>query len=482
MSEDQGITVKKSENFSEWYTQVIQKAELADYTLVSGCMVLRPWAYALWENIQKIVDEKIKALGHKNVYFPMLIPESLLKKESEHVEGFIPEVAWVTQGGNEKLAERLAIRPTSETIIYSSYSKWVRSWRDLPLLLNQWCNVVRWEFKNPRPFLRTREFLWQEGHTVHATKEDADREVKMILLEVYKDMAENSLAISAVYGTKTEKEKFPGALYTTTFEAIMPDGKALQMGTSHNLGQNFAKAFDIQFVDRDEKKKYAWQTSWGVTTRLIGALIMAHGDDKGLVLPPKVAPIQAVIVPILFEKTKKDVLAAAEKVQYSLEEAGVRSHLDSRDAYSPGYKFNEWELKGVPLRIEIGPRDMKNGEAVLVRRDSGEKRIVKISGLKNAVSIALESIQASLLSKSVAFLEKHITEVKDYKIFKKIVENGNGFAKIAWCGEGACEEKIKEETGATIRVISFDEKIKPRQKCILCGRDAKEIAYAARAY
>ncbi len=482
MSEDQGITVKKSENFSEWYTQVIQKAELADYTLVSGCMVLRPWAYAIWENIQKIVDEKIKKLGHKNAYFPLLIPESLLTKESDHIKGFIPEVAWVTQGGNEKLAERLAIRPTSETIMYASYSKWVRSWRDLPLLINQWCNVVRWEFKNPRPFLRTREFLWQEGHTVHATQEDADKEVRIILLEVYKDLAENSLAISAVYGKKTENEKFPGALYTTTFESIMPDGKALQMGTSHQLGTNFSKPFDIQFVDKDEKKKYAWQTSWGISTRLIGGIIMVHGDDKGLVLPPKIAPLQAVIVPILFEKTRDEVIAEAEKIQYSLEEAGVRSHLDSRDAYSPGYKFNEWELKGVPLRIEIGPRDLKNGEVVLARRDNGEKRAVKIAGLKNAVSIALESIQNNLFSNSKKFLETHITEVKDYAIFKKVVEDGGGFVNIAWCGNSKCEEKIKEETGATMRVLPFDAKVKPKTKCIYCGKDAKETVYAARAY
>ncbi|MFH1471323.1 MAG: proline--tRNA ligase [Nanoarchaeota archaeon] len=482
MSEDQGITVKKRENFSEWYTQVIQKAELADYTLVSGCMVLRPWAYAIWENIQKIVDEKLKKLGHKNAYFPLLIPESLLTKESDHVKGFVPEVAWVTQGGNKKLAERLAIRPTSETIMYASYSKWVRSWRDLPLLINQWCNIVRWEFKNPRPFLRGREFLWQEGHTVHATSEDADKEVKTILLEVYKDLAENSLAISAVYGKKTENEKFPGALYTTTFESIMPDGKALQMGTSHQLGTNFSKAFDIQFVDKDEKKKYAWQTSWGISTRLIGGIIMVHGDDKGLVLPPKIAPLQAVIVPILFEKTRDEVILEAEKIQYSLEEAGVRSHLDSRDAYSPGYKFSEWELKGVPLRIEIGPRDLKNGEVVLARRDTGEKRSVKIAGLKNAVSIALESIQSNLLAQSKKFLETHITEVKDYAIFKKVVEDGGGFVNVAWCGDGKCEEKIKEETGATMRVLPFDEKVKPKSKCLYCGKDAKESIYAARAY
>lgn len=302
------------------------------------------------------------------------------------------------------------------------------------------------------------------------------------MLEVYKDLAENSLAISAVYGKKTENEKFPGALYTTTFEGIMPDGKALQMGTSHQLGQNFSKPFDIQFVDKDEKKKYAWQTSWAVTTRLIGALIMVHGDDKGLVLPPKIAPLQAVIIPILFEKTRDEVIAEAEKIPYSLEEAGIRSQLDARDAYSPGYKFNEWELKGVPLRIEIGPRDLKNGEVVLARRDTGEKRTVKIAGLKNAVSIALESIQNNLLSNSKKFLETHITEVKDYAIFKKVVEDGGGFVNVAWCGNGTCEEKIKEETGATMRVLPFDVKVKPKTKCIYCGKDAKESVYAARAY
>ncbi|MCK4555090.1 MAG: proline--tRNA ligase [Candidatus Aenigmarchaeota archaeon] len=478
---DLGITVKKSEDFSEWYTQVIQKAELADYTTVSGCMVLRPWAYAIWEKIQAYVDEKIKALGHKNVYFPMFIPESLLKKEAEHVEGFVPEVAWVTHAGNEKLKERLAVRPTSETIMYESYSKWVRSWRDLPLLLNQWCNVVRWEFKHPRPFLRTREFLWQEGHTVHATKEDADKEAMTILLDVYTKLIEDELAIAILNGKKTENEKFPGALYTTTMEAVMPDGKALQMGTSHNLGQNFAKAFGITFLDKDEKRKTAWQTSWGVTTRLIGAIIMAHGDDKGLVLPPKIAPTQAVVVPILFDKTKKEVLREAEKIKESLENAGISTHLDDRDAYSAGFKFNEWELKGVPLRIEIGPRDVENKQVVLVRRDTGKKNIVKLSSLAKDAKKALDEMQKELLAKSKKSLDEKIKIAKDYNEIKKIIDSAM-IAKISWCEGAKCEEKIKEDTGATMRAIPFDENVKAGAKCAVCGKNAKKVVYVGKSY
>ncbi len=476
-----GISVKKSEDLSEWYTQVIQKAELADYTSVSGCMVLRPWAYAIWENIQKYVDAKIKALGHKNVYFPMFIPESLLKKEAEHVEGFVPEVAWVTHAGSEKLAERLAVRPTSETIMYESYSKWVRSWRDLPLLLNQWCNVVRWEFKHPRPFLRTREFLWQEGHTVHATKEDADKESMTILLDVYTKLIENELAIAILNGKKTENEKFPGALYTTTMEAVMPDGKALQMGTSHNLGQNFAKAFNITFLDKDEKRKTVWQTSWGVTTRLIGAIIMAHGDDKGLVLPPKIAPTQAVIVPILFDKTKKEVLKEAEKIKESLENAGISTHLDDRDAYSAGFKFNEWELKGVPLRIEVGPRDIENKQVVLVRRDIGEKIIIKLSSLAKDAKKALDEMQKELLEKSKKSLDEKIKVAKEYNELKKIIDSAM-IAKISWCENSKCEEKIKEETGATMRVMPFGEDVKTGAKCAVCGKAAKKVVYVGKSY
>ncbi len=476
-----GIAVKKSEDLSEWYTQVIQKAELADYTSVSGCMVLRPWAYAIWENIQKYVDAKIKALGHKNVYFPMFIPESLMKKEAEHVEGFVPEVAWVTHAGSEKLAERLAVRPTSETIMYESYSKWVRSWRDLPLLLNQWCNVVRWEFKHPRPFLRTREFLWQEGHTVHATKEDADKESMTILLDVYTKLIENELAIAILNGKKTENEKFPGALYTTTMEAVMPDGKALQMGTSHNLGQNFAKAFNITFLDKDEKRKTVWQTSWGVTTRLIGAIIMAHGDDKGLVLPPKIAPTQAVIVPILFDKTKKEVLKEAEKIKESLEKAGISTHLDDRDAYSAGFKFNEWELKGVPLRIEIGPRDVENKQVVLVRRDIGEKKIIKLSSLAKDAKKSLDELQKNLFEKSKKSLDEKTKPAKDYNEIKKIIDSAM-IAKISWCENSKCEEKIKEDTGATMRVMPFDEDVKSGAKCAVCGKGAKKVVYVGRSY
>src|SRR3989338_4086052 len=363
--EQMGLTVKKSDDFNEWYNQVVLKADMIDYSLVSGCIVFKPNSYAIWEKIQKAFNDKITKSGHKNCYFPMFIPESLLKKEAEHVEGFSPEVAWVTRAGNTELNEKLAIRPTSETIMYESYANWIRSWRDLPLLLNQWNSVVRWEFKHAKPFLRTREFLWQEGHTVHATKEDADREVMQQINE-YVKLVQESMAIAVIAGKKTEKEKFAGADYTTTIEAVMPDGKALQMGTSHGLGQNFSKAFNIQYVDQDEDRKYAWQTSWGLSTRTIGAMVLMHGDDKGLVIPPKLAPTQAIIVPIIFKDSKEKVIERAQELKKSLNLEGVRTEIDAREEYSAGFKFNQWELRGIPLRIEIGPKDIDKGQAVLV--------------------------------------------------------------------------------------------------------------------
>jgi len=478
---DLGVAVKKSEDFSEWYTQVVLKSGLADYAPIKGCMVFRELSYAIWEKIQQIFNEKIKRTGHRNVYFPLFIPESFLKKEAEHFAGFVPEVAWVTMGGNTQLEERLAIRPTSETIIYATFAKWIRSWRDLPIKLNQWCSVVRWETKATKLFLRTREFLWQEGHTAHATEEEADKEVMEILNE-YRDLMENYLAIPVLVGRKTESEKFAGALYTTTLEAIMPDGKALQMGTSHNLGQNFSKVFNIKFIGEDEKEHYVWQTSWGISTRIIGALVMVHGDDKGLILPPKIAPTQAAIIPIPYKDADMDrILAKAEEIHEKLQGAGIASVLDDRREYTPGWKFNDWELKGVPVRVEIGPRDLKHGQVTLARRDTFEKITVKEDEVANAVLRLLDEIQNNLFDRAKKFLEEKITVVSNYEEFKEVLKEKGGFIKASWCLSPKCEEKIKEETGATIRLVPF-EKEKTISKCIYCGEEAKEVVYFAKSY
>jgi prolyl-tRNA synthetase len=478
MAEQEGITVKKMDDFVEWYTQVVQKAELSDYGPVQGSIAMRPYAYAIWEMIQKVFDEKIKRTGHVNAYFPALIPESFLKKEAEHFKGFDPEVFFVTHSGSNKLGERLVVRPTSETMIYHFYSKWIRSWRDLPLLLNQWCNVLRAEIKATKPFIRGSEFLWQEGHTAHATKEEADKEMLSILDE-YVDIAENFLAISVLKGKKSEMEKFPGALVTTTFESMMPDGKALQMGTSHNLGQNFSKPFEIKFLDKDKKEKFVWTTSWGITTRLIGALIMVHGDDKGLVLPPKIAPIQVVIVPVYYkEDEKKEVMKKIKVLKEELE--NFRIHVDDREEYTPGWKFNEWEMKGVPLRIEVGPKDVEKKQVVLVRRDDKKKTFVKDKDVEKEVKTSVESIQKSLLEKSKKDLKNMTHEVKNYPDFKKAVEKG-GFIKTGWCGNPHCEEQIKTETGATIRIIPF-KKETGFTKCVYCEKSSKEVVYFAKSY
>jgi len=469
----------KEKNFSQWYIDVVRKAELADYTTIKGCMVIRPYGYGLWENMQQGLDKRIKKTGHKNAYFPLFIPENLLKKEAEHVEGFAPEVAWVTQGGSQKLEERMAVRPTSEAIICSLYSKWVKSYRDLPILINQWANIVRWE-KTTRLFLRTTEFLWQEGHTVHKTEEDAQEETLKILFKVYRDYIENDLAIPVVVGKKTSKERFAGALNTYTLEALMTDGKVLQAGTSHNLGQNFAKAFNIKYLDEDQTEKYAWQTSWGTTTRLIGAIVMVHGDERGLKLPPKVAPIQLIIVPIMFDKTKKEVLDKAETLN-SILSKDFRVEIDARDEYKPGWKFNEWEMRGVPLRLEIGPRDMAKEQVVLVRRDTGEKQIVKEEKLTETVKNLLIEIQENLFNQAKKFLQENIREASDYSEFKKIIEDKKGIIKAYWCGNRECEDKIKEETKASIRCIPFEEN-KTSGKCIYCGKKTSTLVYFARAY
>jgi prolyl-tRNA synthetase len=478
---DTGITVKKSEDFSEWYTQTVLKSELADYAPVKGCMIFREHSYAIWERIQEIFNKKIKETGHRNVYFPLFIPESFLKREAKHFEGFVPEVAWVTMGGDSPLEEKLAIRPTSETIMYDTYAKWIRSWRDLPIKLNQWCSVVRWETKATKLFLRTREFLWQEGHTAHATKEEADKEV-MEILNAYKDVIESYLAIPVLTGVKTEMEKFAGALYTTALEAMMPDGKALQMGTSHQLGQHFSKVFDIKFLDQNEKEQHVWQTSWGFTTRIIGAMVMVHGDDKGLVLPPKVAPIQVVIVPIPYKGTEAETIPAkAKEIRDKLAAKDVAVTLDDRQEYTPGWKFNEWELKGIPIRIEIGPRDLKQNQVTLARRDTLQKTTAKEDEVVETVLKLLEDIQSSLFSKAKKTLEDSITTVKTYEEFKKVLEQKGGFLRASWCGNTPCEEKIKDETGATIRIVPF-EKEKPFSKCVHCGEEAREVVYFARSY
>ena len=475
-----GITVKKSENISEWYTQVVLKSELADYAPVHGCIVLRDYSYAIWENIQKYFDEKIKELGHKNVYFPCLIPESLLAKETEHFKGFKPECAWVTVGGNDVLNERLAIRPTSETIIYALLQKWIRSWRDLPIKINQWCNIIRWEIKSTKPFLRTTEFLWQEGHTAHENLEDAEKEV-FDILKIYHELMEDLLSIPVLLGRKSEREKFAGAYYTLTLEAIMPDGKALQMGTVHNLGQNFSKVFDIKFLGKDGKYHYVWTTSWGISTRLIGALIMVHGDDKGLIIPPKVAPYQVVIVPIFYKvEERENVLKVAHELKVNLIKEKIRAILDDREWYTPGWKFNEWELKGVPLRIEIGPRDLKEKTITLVRRDTGERIAVKFEDAINEIKSTLDKIHSYLYNKAKKFLEGSILTVKNYDEFKEAIAKG-GFIRACWCLKNECEEKIKDETGATIRLIPLNKE-EVFSKCIYCNEDAREVVYFAKAY
>lgn len=460
-------------DFPQWYTDVVLKTKLVDYGPVKGTMVIRPYGYAIWENIQKELDKRFRATGHENAYFPLLIPMSFLSKEKEHVEGFAPEVAVVTHAGGEELAEPLVVRPTSETIIGNMYSKWLQSYRDLPILINQWANVMRWE-KTTRPFLRTSEFLWQEGHTVHATEEEAVEEtIKM--LNVYKEFAENCLAIPVITGKKTEKEKFAGAVATYGMEAMMHDGKSLQAGTSHYLGQNFSKAFDIKFLDKDGALKYGYTTSWGVSTRLIGAIIMAHGDQRGLSLPPVVAPVQVVIVPIAAKKA--GIMEECAKVKAMLEEAGVRVKLDDSDN-SPGWKFNEWEMKGVPLRIELGPRDIEAGKALIFRRDKLEKSEYVLADIVSSVKTLLETVQKDMLEAARSRRDKRIVYATDMAGILAGVEGGN-FVKAGWCGCRECEDKIKAETAATARVYAEGE---TAEKCAVCGKKAEHVVIFARAY
>lgn len=481
MSKEIGITAKKAQDLSEWYTQVVTKAELADYSSMKGFMILRPYGFSIWERIREHLDRRLKESNHSNAYFPLLIPESFLKKEADHFKGFTPEVFWVTQAGDTELSERLAIRPTSETIIYEAYSRWVRSWRDLPLLINVWNSVLRAEITATRPFIRTSEFLWQEGHTVHATKEDADHEVMMIL-EFYRQLVEEQLAVPVIAGYKTDSEKFVGALYTTTLEAMMPDGKALQMGTSHNLGQNFSKPFEIKYLGKDEESHYAWTTSWGTSWRLISAMIMLHGDDKGLIIPPRIAPIQIVIVPIYYKEEKNEAISAkCRRLFELLSKSGFAVHLDFREQYTPGWKFNEWELKGVPVRLEIGPRDVERHQVTLVRRDNSQKAVVKEENVVARIRETLEGIQTQLTTAAKSTLNRLISQAQDFDEFKRALDERKGFIRACWCGDTTCEDKIKAETGATIRTVPF-AKEDVFSNCVRCGKPATTVVHFARAY
>lgn len=479
MSKNEGDVVKEitniEKNFARWYTDIVLKADLADYTDTKGCIAIKPYGYAIWENIQKYADDKFKKAGVKNIYLPVLIPESLLNKEQEHVEGFAPEVAWVTMGGQEVLEERLCIRPTSETMFSTLYSKWVKSWRDLPMVYNQWCNVLRWE-KETRPFLRSREFLWQEGHTIHSTEKEAvERTLQM--LEIYADVIENLLAIPVIKGRKTDKEKFAGAIDTYTVETLMHDGRALQAGTSHYLGQNFTKSFNVKFQNKNGEDEFAYQTSWGISTRLIGAVIMAHGDNRGLKLPPRVAPIQAVIVPIAMNK--EGVKEKAEELGRLLSEK-YRIECDTRD-YTPGYKFNDWEMKGVPIRIEIGPRDIKNGECVFVRRDTHEKITIKLNEIEIKLGEILEQIQENMYNQCKENMKKKTSIAHTLDEFIEKINTNQGFIKTMWCGSQECEDKIKEQTGAHARCTPFKQEC-VGDKCVVCGKPADTFIIWGRQY
>lgn len=464
------------DDFAKWYTDIVLKADLADYTDTKGCIAIRPYGYAIWENIQKYADEKFKKVGVKNVYFPVLIPESLLNKEKDHVEGFAPEVAWVTIGGQQELDEKLCIRPTSETMFSTLFSKWLNSWRDLPMVYNQWCNVLRWE-KETRPFLRSREFLWQEGHTIHETAEEAKQRT-LQMLDIYADVIEDLLAIPVLKGQKTPKEQFAGAEATYTVETLMHDGRALQAGTSHYFGQNFTKPFDIKFQNREGKEEYAYQTSWGISTRLIGAVIMAHGDNRGLKLPPKVAPIQVVIVPVAMHK--EGVREKAQELCEKLNEK-YRVELDIRDNYTPGYKFNDWEMRGVPVRIELGPRDIENNVCVIVRRDTQEKLTIGLDEVNDKLQEILDDIQQNMYNECKKIRENRTTTALDMEEFIKNIDSNQGYIKTMWCGSEECENKIKELTGAHSRCIPFEQE-EIAHKCVCCGKEATKMVVWGRQY
>lgn len=464
------------EDFAQWYTDIVIKAELADYADTKGCIAIRPYGYAIWENIQKYADDLFKKAGVKNVSMPVLIPESLLQKEKDHVEGFAPEVAMVTEAGGKKLDEKLCVRPTSETMFSTMYAKWLKSWRDLPFVYNQWCNVMRWE-KETRPFLRSREFLWQEGHTIHETEEEA-RERTLKMLEIYKKVIEDLLAIPVLSGRKTPKEQFAGAEETYTVESLMHDGRALQAGTSHYFGQNFTKPFEVKFQNREGKEEYAYQTSWGISTRLIGAIIMAHGDDRGLKLPPRVAPIQAVIVPVASHK--EGVKEKAQEIYEKLNNK-YRMEIDLRDQYTPGYKFSDWEMRGVPVRIELGPRDIENNVCVVVRRDTGEKQTIELVKLEEELEKILVDIQKSMFEACKKNVEEKTTIATTLKEFEKNINENQGYIKAMWCGDVECEDKIKEITGAHSRCIPFNQE-HLSDTCVVCGKKADKMVVWGRQY
>ena len=480
MGKEIGITVKKSEDFSEWYTQTVIKSELADYAPVKGLIVLRPDGYSIWESLKSSLDTKFAATGHRNGFLPILIPESLLAKEKDHFAGFNPEVFWVTKSGDSELGDRLALRPTSETLAYTLFSKWIRSWRDLPLKINFWNTALRAEIKATKPFLRTSEFLWQEGHTVHTDKGEAEKEV-MDILELYKKTVEEELAIPVITGKKTEKEKFVGAVYTLTMESLMPDGKALQMGTSHFLGQNFSKPFDVKYADKENIQSYAWQTSWGVSWRLIGGMIMVHGDDRGLVLPPRVAPIQVIIIPIYYSNDDKEkIQKVSQEIEEKLREVKIRVQVDNREQLTPGFKFNDWEMKGIPLRIEIGPKDLEKNQVTFARRHNRQKDEQEIVGLVNRVISELDKIHDDMFTDAKKILDDRTVEVNNYDEFKFELEKGR-LIRAPICENQECEEKIKEETSADVRVITEDSS-DTSSKCIKCSNQSVIRPLFARGY
>jgi prolyl-tRNA synthetase len=480
MGKEIGITVKKTEDFSEWYTQIVIKSELADYAPVKGLIVLRPDGYSIWESIKTSLDTKFAATGHRNGFLPSLIPESLLAKEKNHFAGFNPEVFWVTKSGDSELGDRLALRPTSETLAYTLFSKWIRSWRDLPLKINFWNTALRAEIKATKPFLRTSEFLWQEGHTVHMKKEEAEKEVTDIL-ELYKKTVEEELAIPVITGKKSEKEKFVGAVYTLTMESLMPDGKALQMGTSHFLGQNFSKPFELKYADKENVESYAWQTSWGVSWRLIGGMIMVHGDDRGLVLPPRVAPVQVIIIPIYYsDEDKEKIQKVSKEIEEELREVKIRVQVDNREQLTPGFKFNDWEMKGIPLRIEIGPKDLEKNQVTFARRHNRQKDDQPIIGLVDKVVSELEQIHNDMFADAKKILDDRTVEVNDYDNFKSELEKGR-LIKAPICDNPKCEEKIKEETSADVRVIEEDSN-DSSAKCIKCSNQSVVKPLFARGY
>ena len=480
MTKEVGITVKKSVDFSDWYTQCVIKSGIADYSPGKGFIILRPYGYAIWENIKEILDDQFKNTGHKNGFLPVLIPESLLTVEKNHFEGFMPEVYWVTKSGNNDLGEKLAVRPTSETLAYSMFSKWISSYRDLPLKLNFWNSALRAEIKSTKPLIRNSEFLWQEGHTAHSNEKEANDEVRMIL-DLYKMLIEEYLAIPTVSGLKTDKEKFVGANYTTCLESLMPDGKALQMATSHNLAQNFSKPFEIKFLDKDSAEHLVWQTSWGISWRVIGALIMVHGDDKGLILPPKISPTQVIIVPIYKDESKEIVKQKAYELENKLKDSNIRAYTDDRDEFTSGWKFNEWEMKGVPLRVNIGIRDIREEQVELIRRDTRERFYVKEKDLINETLSILENIQSNMYHLAKNYLLTNTRNATRLDELLSMLDSSGGFVACSWCGKRECEDLVKEKTTADIRIIPFNTK-KNISSCIACGKEGTTEVYFGRAY